>query len=68
MKNKELINLIKYNELLSPEVCEEIIQKLLEFDELKKVIHDTVDPLIELTAYLLGVSDFQGGDITYGRE
>lgn len=46
----------------------EIIQKLLEFGELKKLVHDAVDPLIELSSYLLGVSDFQDGDINYGRE
>ena len=35
---------------------EEIIQRLLEFDELKRVIHDTVDTAIELYSFLFAVT------------
>ena len=35
---------------------DEIIQRLMEFDEVKSVIHDTVDPLIELYSLLFAVT------------
>ena len=56
MKTAQLIRNIKFNELLSKEVCEEIIQQLYQFDELKKVIHDTVDNAIELYSFLFSVT------------
>lgn len=49
-------------------VLEEVIQHLREYDELKKVFTDAIDPLMEITAYLLAISNFQDGDINYGRK
>ena len=37
-------------------IVDEVVQSLMEFDELKKVIHDTVDPLIELYSFLFSVT------------
>lgn len=60
MESKELIRQIKYNEMLSPETCREIIQRLMEYDELKKLLYDVVDPMNELFAYLFQItSDFK---------
>lgn len=68
MEIKELIKYIKYNEMLSPEMCQEIIQRLLEFDELKKLIEEVINPIIELCKYSAKIPNFQKGDIDYGRE
>ena len=55
--NKELIEFIKFNELIPKDVCEEIIQRLREHDELKKIALDAVDPLIELYNFLIGIDE-----------
>lgn len=68
MTNKELTKYIKYNEMLLPEMCQEIIQRLLEFDELKKLIEEVINPIIELCKYSAKIPNFQEGDINYGRE
>lgn len=36
---------------------DELIQRLLQFDDLKRLFFDTLDPLLELTAYLLAISE-----------
>ena len=58
MKTNELIEFLKNNTLTEfeqPKV-NEIIQRLMEFDELKRVIHDTVDTAIELYSFLFSVT------------
>jgi hypothetical protein len=68
MKTKEIVNLLKYNELIPREVDEEIIQRLYQLDELRLLAQNAVDPLIELYDFLIGLAkDFQEGDIDYGR-
>ena len=60
MKKKTLINnLIFFRDnhiSVKPEELDIIIQELLEFDELKRVIHDTVDTAIELYSFLFSVT------------
>ena len=56
MKTKELVNLVKRLDLVAPSIKEEITQRLMEFDELKRVIHDTVDTAIELYSFLFGIT------------
>ena len=69
MESKELIRQIKYNEMLSPETCKEIIQRLMEYDEMKRLAMEVAEPLLELYNFLLGLEeDFQAGDIKYGRK
>lgn len=43
MKTEEIIDIIKYNELIPKEVCEEIIQRLRELNDLTKVCEELVD-------------------------
>lgn len=72
MKTKELIKMVSRVNVvggLSIEVIDEITQKLLEHNELRKLAYDAVDPLIELFNFLIAISeDYQTGDINYGRE
>lgn len=60
MKKKTLINnLIFFRDhhiSVKPEELDIIIQELLEFDELKKVIHDTLDTARELYSFLFSVT------------
>ena len=71
MKTKELVKAIKDGDIVGDafDIKEEIIQKLLELDELKKLAFDASTPLIELFNFLIAISeDYQTGDINYGRE
>jgi len=65
MRTKELIDFLKsekgrilpeYDAFKRHEQMEEIIQRLMEFDELKRAIHDTVDTAIELYSFLFAVT------------
>jgi len=60
MKTSQLIKNLKYfkdhNIAIQPDQIDVILQVLMEFDELKKVIHDTVDPLIELYSLLFALT------------
>ena len=56
MKTKELIEMLKKVPVGSV-LRDEVIQKLLEYGELKKMITDVVDPLIEVYSYLIAVLD-----------
>ena len=75
MKTKELIDYIKNlpqileeDDNLKAGLREEIVQKLLEHNELRKLAYDAVTPLIELFNFLIAISeDYQTGDINYGR-
>ena len=72
MKTSQLIKNLKYFKdhdiAVQPDQIDVILQVLMEFDELKKLANDAVDPIIELYSYLLAISNFQEGDINYGRE
>ena len=69
---KELVRGLKVaygnNVTVKKDYMDEIIQRLMEFGELKLMLGDVVDPLIELYNYLLAISDYQDGDIKYGRD
>ena len=74
MENKELIEILK-RELGTVEsnnvvdiARDEIIQRLREHDEIRKIALDAVDPLIELYNFLIGLADEQEGDINYERK
>ena len=60
MKTSQLIKNLKYFKdhdiAVQPDQIDVILQVLMEFDELKRVIHDTVDPLIELYSFLFSVT------------
>ena len=60
MKTEEIIYKIKLEcgarKVLSPIVQHEAIQKLREYDDLKSVIHDTVDTAIELYSLLFALT------------
>jgi len=60
MKTSQLIKNLKYFKdhdiVVQPDQVDVIIQVLMEFDELKKVIHDTIDPSIELYSFLFSVT------------
>lgn len=45
---------------------DEIIQKLREFDELKRVIHDTVDTAIELYSLLFALTGEDDSEGSFG--
>ena len=66
MKTKELIAWLKslrgdlktagWDDELDEQAHQEIVQRLMEFDELKSVIHDTVDTAIELYSLLFALT------------
>ena len=62
MRTKELIGGLRDIEVdhsLSENhesIVDEIVQSLMEFDELKRVIHDTVDNAIELYGLLFALT------------
>ena len=60
MRTSQLIKNLKYFKdhdiAVQPDQIDVILQVLMEFDELKKVIHDTIDPLIELYSFLFSVT------------
>ena len=75
METKELIAILKreLGTVKSKNVVDtardEVIQKLLEADELKRLAFEAADPLIELYNFLINISEkFQEGDIDYGRK
>lgn len=77
METKELIKYCKelmeycdkyYENNGRQEYFREIIQRLLEFDELKELIQEVINPIIELCKYSAKIPNFQEGDIKYGRE
>ena len=72
MDTKQLIKNLQYFKkhdiAVQPDQIDVILQVLMEFDELKKLACDAIDPLIELYSYLLGIFNFQEGDIKYERK
>jgi len=60
MRTSQLIKNLKYFKehdiAVQPDQIEVILQVLMEFDELKRVIHDTVDTAIELYSFLFSVT------------
>ena len=60
MKTSQLIKNLKYFKdhdiAVQPDQINVILQVLMEFDELKKVIHDTVDNAIELYSLLFALT------------
>jgi len=60
MKTSQLIKNLKYFKdhdiAVQPDQIDVILQVLMEFDELKSVIHDTVDTAIELYSFLFAVT------------
>jgi len=40
VKTKELISVIQHNEMISPEQCQEIIEKLRQLETLKEMLND----------------------------
>lgn len=76
MENKELIKWLNeaLGEIERPGVwtlgkkyTKEITQRLREYEELKKLVQEVVDPIIELCKYSAKIPNFQDGDIKYGR-
>ncbi len=74
MENKNLIAYIRKGNksIYSPEeqydYSERIVQRLLEYEELRKLVSEVVDPIIELCKYSGKIPNFQKGDINYGRK
>ena len=60
MKTSQLIKNLKYFKdydiAVQPDQIDVILQMLMEFDELKSVIHDTVDATIELYSLLFALT------------
>lgn len=67
MKTKEIIEYLKEEPLIF-EYRDEIIQNLREYEELKKLIEEVINPIIELCKYSAKIPNFQEGDIKYGRD
>lgn len=63
MRTKELIEFLDRINLMTDcydnEVYGEIIERLRQFDDLKELVTDMVDPLIEAFEFLLNVENFQ---------
>jgi hypothetical protein len=78
MKTSKLIEEVSCTYLLSgqdseksKEIKDEIIEKLRQLEDMKKVVDELLDAsttIDELCCDLLDIADFQKGDINYGRK
>lgn len=75
MKTKQLIKALEYKESsnvirLANSVRVEIVQKLREYDELKRLALDTIDAQEGMFLFLMSIlgNDLEGGRIEYFQE
>ena len=71
MKTSELIEELKWVMDVEGEPYQEIVEKLRQLEDIKKMIGavvDTLEATEDLWCMLFEITNFQKGDINYGRK
>jgi predicted methyltransferase len=56
IKTKELIHIIEYG-TLSREIRDEIVEKLRQLEDFKKIVYQTIDPIVQMYELLYELTD-----------